>query len=73
VRYLIIVCGEAEKTCPTIWPGMLNRIFWAFDDPAAVEGTEEEKLAAFRTIRDQIHAKIKNWAAEVKPLQPKSE
>ena len=48
VRYLIVVCGDAEESCPRIWPGMQNRLFWPFADPAAATGTDEEKLAEFR-------------------------
>ncbi len=65
VRYLIIVCGDADKSCPTVWPGVLQRLVWLFDDPAAAQGTEEQKLAKFREIRDQIQARIRNWLAEL--------
>jgi arsenate reductase len=64
VTYLVIVCAEAEKKCPTIWPGALQRMHWPFDDPAAAEGTEEQRIEAFREIRDQIKAKIDEWVAE---------
>ncbi|MFZ5447434.1 MAG: arsenate reductase ArsC [Thermodesulfobacteriota bacterium] len=61
VRYLIIVCEKAEQTCPKAFPGVLVRIFWPFDDPAAAVGSEEEKLAKFREVRDQIEERIKSW------------
>lgn len=64
VRILIIVCAEAEKTCPVIWPGAMNRFFWRFDDPVAAEGTDEQKLQKFRAVRDQIHKQIKDWLAD---------
>ena len=64
VRYLIIVCANAEKTCPKTFPGVLFRLFWPFDDPAAATGTEEEKLEAFRRARDQIDQKIQTWLRE---------
>src|SRR5262245_50765207 len=51
VRIVIIVCADAEKTCPSIWPGAFKRLFWKFDDPAAVEGSEEERLQKFREVR----------------------
>ncbi|HEU0294330.1 MAG TPA: arsenate reductase ArsC [Anaerolineales bacterium] len=63
-QYLITVCDDAEKNCPTVWPGVNNRMHWSFQDPAAVEGTDAEKLAKFREIRDLIEAKIKAWLAE---------
>jgi arsenate reductase len=62
--YLITVCSKAEERCP-IFPGMGQRIHWPFDDPAAFEGSDEEKLAFFRSVRDQIQARIKQWLAEL--------
>jgi arsenate reductase len=65
IRYLIIVCGQAEKTCPKVFPGVLTRLFWPFEDPAAHSGTEAEKLAKFREIRDQIDGRIQAWLEEL--------
>ena len=65
-RHVIFVCGEAEKNCPTIYPFALEKICWPFDDPAVVQGTEEEKLAKFRHVRDEIRMKIINWLDEQK-------
>lgn len=59
--YLITVCAHAEEKCPTAWPDVSRRFHWFFQDPAAVEGTEEEKLSAFRQVRDQIEQRIKTW------------
>jgi arsenate reductase (thioredoxin) len=61
VRYLIIVCGEADKECPTTWPGVMKRYFWPFEDAAAVTGDDEKKAQFFRLIRDQIWDKVKTW------------
>ncbi|MEI7848770.1 MAG: arsenate reductase ArsC [Chloroflexota bacterium] len=58
---LITVCDDAEKNCPSTWPGISKREHWSFEDPAAFEGSNEEKLAKFREIRNQIEARIKNW------------
>jgi arsenate reductase len=63
-QYLITLCDDAEKNCPTTWPGISNRLHWSFDDPAALIGSEEEKLAKFRQVRDQIEKKIKAWISE---------
>ncbi|HEV7223765.1 MAG TPA: arsenate reductase ArsC [Pirellulales bacterium] len=65
VRYLIIVCGGANESCPRIWPGMSSRLFWPFDDPAAVEGPEAEKLREFRRVRDEIRQRILSWLKDV--------
>ena len=63
-QYLITVCDQADKNCPVIWPGVNQRIHWSFEDPAAVEGPEEVKLAKFREVRDQIEGMVQNWVAE---------
>jgi len=63
-QYLITVCDDAEKNCPTVWPGVNQRMHWSFEDPAAFEGTDGEKLAKFRQIRDQIEQRIKAWLDE---------
>ena len=60
---VITVCQKAEERCPTI-PGVGKRIFWPFDDPAAFEGTEEEKLERFREVRDQLEEKIIKFLKE---------
>nr|MBC7243775.1 arsenate reductase ArsC [Chloroflexota bacterium] len=61
--YLITVCAKAEERCP-IFPGMGQRLSWPFDDPAAFEGSEEEKLNKFRQVRDQIEQRIREWLAD---------
>jgi arsenate reductase len=63
-QYLITVCDDAEKNCPTVWPGVNKRLHRSFEDPATFQGTEEEKLAKFRQVRDQIEQKVKVWIAE---------
>lgn len=63
-KYLVTVCDDADKNCPTVWPGVRQRMHWSFQDPAAVEGTDEEKLAKFREVRDKIEAQVKAWLAE---------
>ncbi len=66
-HYLITVCDNAEKNCPTSWPGVNHRLHWSFEDPAAFEGTDKEKLAKFREIRDQIEQRVKDWVAGFSP------
>ncbi len=53
VRTVITVCGHADQSCP-IYPGQVNRHHWRFDDPAHATGTEEQVLAEFRRVRDEI-------------------
>jgi arsenate reductase len=59
--YLITVCSEAEKRCPTAFPGMGYRLHWDIEDPANFKGTEEEKLMKFREIRDIVRKKVQEW------------
>ena len=61
IRYLIIVCGGADEACPRIFPGVLHRVFWPFDDPAKLQGSEEEVLAGFRRVRDEIQQRLSDW------------
>jgi arsenate reductase (thioredoxin) len=61
VRYLAIVCGGANEECPRIWPGMHERLFWPFDDPAAFVGSETDTLNEFRRVRDEIKQHILTW------------
>jgi len=65
--YLITVCSRADEKCP-IFPGMGQRLHWPFEDPAAFQGSEEEKLAKFRQVRDEIEAKVKEFATSSSPF-----
>jgi arsenate reductase len=59
--YVITLCDEAEKNCPTIFPGVAQILHWSFEDPAAFLGSDDEKLARFREVRNQIERMIKGW------------
>jgi arsenate reductase len=63
VHHLVIVCEGANESCPSVFPGMLNRHLWPFDDPATFEGTPEATKEKFRKVRDQIETKIKEWVS----------
>jgi arsenate reductase len=58
--YLLTVCDNARESCP-IYPGHLNRLHHSFGDPAAVEGSEEDRLAAFRRVRDEIRDYLRGF------------
>ena len=62
VETVITVCCNADQACP-MFPGQLNRHHWGFVDPAHATGTEEEQLAVFRTVRDQIRMVFEAYAA----------
>ena len=58
--YLITLCGQAEQNCPRArFMGISRRSHWDLDDPAAVTGTDEEKLAKYRVVRDQVEARVR--------------
>lgn len=61
LHYVVSVCQAAEIACPTVWPFTLCHLAWPFDDPAAGEGNEIDRLTRFRTVRDQIAAKVNEW------------
>jgi arsenate reductase len=67
--YVISVCADAEEDSPTAWPGVEIRTQWSFEDPTRFVGTEAEKLAKFREVRDLIEKKIQEWLAEQKSLE----
>jgi arsenate reductase len=62
VETVITVCGNADQACP-LFPGQLNRHHWPFEDPAHATGTEAEKLAVFRRVRDEIRRVFEAYAA----------
>jgi arsenate reductase len=73
VETVIAVCGNADQACP-IFPGQVNRYHWGFYDPAHATGTNEEKLAVFRRVRDEIKVVFEAYAAgrcdQAKAAQP---
>ena len=62
--YLITVCTNAEEKCPSVFPGVGQRLHWPFKDPASFVGPDKDKLDKFREVRDQIDQQIKAWLAE---------
>ncbi len=64
VRHVLIVCDNANQSCPRAWPGTFSRTFMPFDDPAAATGSEAEKLEVFRRVRDEISDAMRRWNPE---------
>jgi arsenate reductase len=62
VHTVIAVCGNADQACP-IFPGQVNRHHWPFVDPAKATGNEEEILACFRRVRDEMRRVFEAYAA----------
>jgi len=73
VETVVTVCGNADQACP-MFPGQVNRYHWGFDDPAHATGTDVEKLAVFRRVRDEIKLVFEAYAAgrrdQMKANQP---
>ncbi len=62
ITTVITVCGNADQACP-MFPGQVNRHHWGFDDPAHAKGTENEIIAEFRRVRDEIALVFGAYAA----------
>jgi arsenate reductase len=56
--YVVTVCDNAKASCP-VFPAGTRQIHWSFDDPAAVEGSQEERLAEFRRVRGQLRERLR--------------
>ncbi len=61
VETVITVCGNADQACP-MYPGQHQRHHWPFDDPAHLKGTDAEKMAVFRRVRDEIKRVFEAYA-----------
>lgn len=68
VRYLgepfawvVTVCDQAREACP-VFPGATDTAHWGFDDPSGATGSEEERMAVFRRVRDEIAARVRSFA-----------
>jgi arsenate reductase len=61
--YVVTVCDNARESCP-IFPAGTQRLHWSLEDPAAILGTEEERLTGFRRIRDELRDRIQCFLNE---------
>ena len=61
--YIVTLCDDAAKTCP-LFPGEGRRMHKGFPDPAAAEGSREERLAAFRKVRDELKNYILSFSSD---------
>jgi arsenate reductase len=60
----VILCEAPGDTGPATWPGGTTRLIWSVPDPLKAGGSELERLAAFRGIRDNIEKHIRTWLAD---------
>ncbi|HAJ37535.1 MAG TPA: arsenate reductase ArsC [Chloroflexi bacterium] len=59
--YVVTVCDpEAAERCP-IFPGVTTRLHWGFPDPSQAQGSDDEKMAQVRVVRDAIRHQIETW------------
>ncbi|HUQ94225.1 MAG TPA: arsenate reductase ArsC [Bryobacteraceae bacterium] len=58
--YVLTVCDNANEACP-VFPGKTNRTHRNFEDPAAAQGSEEQRLAVFRRVRDEIREYLRGF------------
>ena len=56
--YVITVCDSAHESCP-IFPGAPRRVHWSLPDPGLVDGAEDERLDAFRRVRDALEGRLR--------------
>jgi thioredoxin type arsenate reductase len=64
--YVITLCGHADEHCPVVHNPNVTKWHWGFPDPAKAKGTEEEIMTVFRTVRDEIEARIQKFVIEKK-------
>lgn len=69
VQTVITVCGNADQVCP-MFPGQVTRYHWGFEDPAHAQGTEEEVMAVFRRVRNEIRLVFGAYAAGLREGRP---
>ncbi len=60
IDIVVTTCDEAVEACP-VWPNAGRMLHWGFPDPASAEGAEEEVVAFFRTVRDAIADRIRQF------------
>jgi arsenate reductase len=61
--YVITVCDNARQSCP-VFPGSGRYIHWSIDDPAAAQGSDDERKTIFRRIRDELATRIQTFVRE---------
>jgi arsenate reductase len=68
---VLTVCDNARESCP-VYPGAKRLVHHSFEDPAHLQGTEAERVAAFRRVRDQIRVYFESELLPLLGMEPKS-
>ena len=69
--FVITVCDHANQICPVFTGEVRRRVHIGFDDPAAAQGSEDEVLAAFRRVRDEIQERLRRfYESEIRAPRP---
>ena len=63
-KWVIFVCEKAERSCPHVWPFSLQTESWRIDDPVDSTSDDLQRLMKFRTIRDEVEARVVQWIAD---------
>jgi arsenate reductase (thioredoxin) len=66
---VITVCGHADEQCPVLPPGV-RKVHWLLKDPAKATGTEDEIMRAFRTTRDEVERRVREFVAKGGEARP---
>jgi arsenate reductase (thioredoxin) len=64
--YVVTVCDSANEACP-VFPRAATRMHWSFGDPSIARGSDDERLAVFRRVRDEIKTRITGWLHQRAP------
>jgi len=62
IDWAITTCDENQEACP-VFPGAAHHEYWPFDDPSRASGSDEERLATFRRVRDELAARVREFLA----------
>ena len=68
---VVTVCDSARESCPT-FPSETNKLHWSLEDPAQAEGSEEERMAVFRRVRDRIDTLVRDFVRSRTPNEAES-
>jgi arsenate reductase (thioredoxin) len=63
-EFVVVVCRRIDDNCPTVYPEAKSYQRWVLDDPVKAQGSDEQKLAAFRAVREKVEARVKLWIEE---------